>query len=128
LLLSDEILKKYAGKERQLCARLQKKYGVSPLSMDQEQKNSQDVADKSKTLSNFEYDDNFKPYVSLDIQQDPLDFRSACFDPKLALESTNVKVPVNGVFPLDNLQKCRPLVCTIDTLYLLLKCLAQQNL
>lgn len=108
-------MRKFAGRERQLCAKLLKKYGEAPdLSSPG---GSSDQVDGAKaggagTLANVKYQRDFKPYALPKATESPLDSHSAQFDALKALQAPKkqLKLPVTMAYPLDNIQKCRHLV------------------
>ncbi|POM65377.1 Hypothetical protein PHPALM_18913, partial [Phytophthora palmivora] len=114
-----EIIRKFAGRERQLCAKLFKKYGEAPDLMSVGGTDDQiDVttAPSSKSSVNVKYEMDFKPYKLIQTSDSPLDFRSAQFDALKALQApiNQLKLPVTTAYPLDNIQKCRHLLPESD--------------
>ncbi|KAE8915387.1 hypothetical protein PF005_g2855 [Phytophthora fragariae] len=108
-----EIVRKFAGRERQLCAKLFKKYGEAPnlTSVD-----DQVVETVAKASTTFKYERNFQSYALVAATDSPLDFRSAQFDALKALQAPRklLKLPVTTAHPLDNIQKCRHLLPESD--------------
>lgn len=99
-------MRKFAGREAQLCAKLRKKYGATPdfsLPREEEEK-SRPEADASA------YQRGFKPYSLTRRTGGALDLRAPEFDALKALSSPSVPLLVSNAFPLDNIQKCRPMV------------------
>lgn len=113
-LCSPEILRQYAGRERQLWAKLHKKYGIPGSATSSTVKPVS--SDKSRTQLSEKppaYDPAFKPYaLKRGSDSDPLDLRSSAFNTLQALDAgeKTVALLVQGTFPLDNIQKCRHLV------------------
>ncbi|KAG1701134.1 hypothetical protein DVH05_011371 [Phytophthora capsici] len=103
-----EIVRKFAGRERQLCAKLFKKYGEAPDLTLEDEDHVQKGEMKRKRYSNVTYDKNFKAYKLVEPSDSPWDLRSANFDALKALQVPNkqLKIPV-ATYPLDNIQKCR---------------------
>ncbi|OWZ16225.1 hypothetical protein PHMEG_00010011 [Phytophthora megakarya] len=110
-----EIVRKFACRERQLCAKLFKKYGEAlDLTSVGGTADQSDVDPPTASISfvNVTYDCDFKPFEQHKASDSPLDFRSAQFDALKALQvpKTQLKLPVATAYPLDNIQKCRHLV------------------
>ncbi|ETK85953.1 hypothetical protein F441_09525 [Phytophthora nicotianae CJ01A1] len=110
-----EIVRKFAGRERQLCAKLFKKYGEAP------DFTSADDTVKERDVTripypNATYERDFKAYKLPKVTDSPLDFRSAQFDALKALQTPKdqLKLPVATAHPLDNIQKCRHLLPELD--------------
>ncbi|EGZ16918.1 hypothetical protein PHYSODRAFT_377272, partial [Phytophthora sojae] len=99
-----EIVRKFAGRERQLCAKLFKKYGEAPDLTSVGDNDDQGVEGQAKAL---------KPQPTVN---SPLDFRSAQFDALKALQAPKklLNLPVATAYPLDNIQKCRHLLPESD--------------
>ncbi|KAL3656853.1 hypothetical protein V7S43_018196 [Phytophthora oleae] len=110
-----EIVRKFAGRERQLCAKLFKKYGEAPDLSSEGDTHVQKGEMKAKRYSNVTYDRNFKAYELVKPTDSPLDLRSANFDVFKALQvpSKQLKLPMT-TYPLDNIQKCRHLLPESD--------------
>ncbi|KAG7389545.1 hypothetical protein PHYPSEUDO_010190 [Phytophthora pseudosyringae] len=116
---SAEIVLKFAGRERQLCAKLFKKYGEAPDLTSAGGADDQAAGTKaagSEPVANVTYRRDFKPYAQPKATDSPLDFRSAHFDALKALQAPKrqLKLPVATAYPLDNIQKCRHLLPTSD--------------
>ncbi|EEY61188.1 uncharacterized protein PITG_01440 [Phytophthora infestans T30-4] len=95
-----QIVRKFAGRERQLCAKLFKKYGEAP-----------DFTSAGDTAKEKDITKAAGPATD-----SPLDFRSAQFDALKALQTPKqqLKLPVVAAYPLDNTQKCRHLLPESD--------------
>ncbi|KAG7400481.1 hypothetical protein PHYBOEH_005509 [Phytophthora boehmeriae] len=116
-----EIVRKFRGRERQLCAKLFKKYGVAPdltaPKDDSDQVLANDLNGKgaSSTKSPCKYQRDFKPYTLPLASQSPLDLRSPKFDALQALQTPQKKLKLLvAAYPLDNIQKCRHLLPKSD--------------
>ncbi|GLE04954.1 hypothetical protein PINS_up013935 [Pythium insidiosum] len=111
-----EIVSKYRGKEAVLCAKLRKKYGVAP-----DLPTTPAITKEASAAATRppEYDAAYTPFCAPETRDDdPLDFRSPAFDALQALSSWTLRPPVSdGVFPLDNIHKCRRLLPTTDPHY-----------
>lgn len=98
-------MRKFAGREAQLCAKLRKKYGAAPdLSPPELRVEKAEAGDASA------YQRDFKPYKLAPSVGGALDLRSAAFDALQALGAASVTLLEPRAFPLDNILKCRPLV------------------
>jgi hypothetical protein len=98
-------VRKFAGREAQLCAKLRKKYGAAPdLSPPESRREKAETADASA------YQREYKPYKLASSAGGALDLRSPAFDALRALGAASVTLLESRAFPLDNIQKCRPLV------------------
>ncbi|KAJ0408980.1 hypothetical protein P43SY_002859 [Pythium insidiosum] len=104
-----EIVSKYRGKEAVLCAKLRKKYGVAPDL-------AAPPATSTRSMPVPAYDAAFTPFCAPPSRaDDPLDFRSPAFDALQALSAGSLRPLVSdGVFPLDNIHKCRRLLPASD--------------
>ncbi|KAG2788134.1 hypothetical protein Pcac1_g2694 [Phytophthora cactorum] len=114
-----EIVRKFAGRERQLCSKLFKKYGEAPdLTFADDTANEKVVtrAAGPGSYSNATYQRQFKAYALPKATDSPLDFRSAQFDALKVLQTPKqqLKLPVATAYPLDNIQKCRHLLPESD--------------
>ncbi|POM79520.1 Hypothetical protein PHPALM_2792, partial [Phytophthora palmivora] len=111
LRTSAEIIRKFAGRERQLCARASRSFQqlLGPL-------HSFLTTPSSNSSVNVKYEMDFKPYKLIQTSDSPLDFRSAQFDALKALQApiNQLKLPVTTAYPLDNIQKCRHLLPESD--------------
>ncbi|CAM9211454.1 unnamed protein product [Chrysoparadoxa australica] len=97
----NEILTKYHSREKQLRAKLFKKYGQNmPFSV-----LSSEVA---SVMAAFSLEDGC-PDEKLGGRSEQLDFCSEHFRPQLALDE-RVQPPVAAVRPMDNVSKCRGLL------------------
>ncbi|KAJ8576065.1 hypothetical protein ON010_g3143 [Phytophthora cinnamomi] len=108
---SAEIVRKFAGRESQLCAKLFKKYGEAPDLSPGGGQGAESRTKASTLQAAVKYQWNFKPYELAAATDSPLDFRSAQFDAFKALQAPKklLKLPVTTAYPLDNIQKCRHL-------------------
>ncbi|RLN93218.1 hypothetical protein BBJ28_00009148 [Nothophytophthora sp. Chile5] len=116
-----EIVRKFAGRERQLCAKLHKKYGAAPDFTSPSDDRGQTVETKPAptSVSPSVYQRDFQPYPLPTSSGGALDFRSAQFDALQALHASRsrLRLPVTTAYPLDNIQKCRHLVRPSQTAY-----------
>jgi hypothetical protein len=108
-------VRKFAGRERQLCAKLFKKYGEAPDLSPPAREGGQEAETKAKDAvirPHAKYQRDFKPFPLARATASPLDLRSAEFDALRALQAPKkqIKLPVTTAYPLDNIQKCRHLV------------------
>ncbi|KAF4027423.1 LSM domain-containing protein [Phytophthora infestans] len=114
-----QIVRKFAGRERQLCAKLFKKYGEAPdFTSAGDTAKEKDITKAAGPVSypNAMYDRGFEAYLLPKATDSPLDFRSAQFDALKALQTPKqqLKLPVVAAYPLDNTQKCRHLLPESD--------------
>ncbi|KAG6614608.1 Ribonucleoprotein LSM domain [Phytophthora cinnamomi] len=111
-----EIVRKFAGRESQLCAKLFKKYGEAPDLSPGGGQGAESRTKASTLQAAVKYQWNFKPYELAAATDSPLDFRSAQFDAFKALQAPKklLKLPVTTAYPLDNIQKCRHLLPESD--------------
>ncbi|KAL4105432.1 hypothetical protein PRIC1_003497 [Phytophthora ramorum] len=114
-----EIVRKFAGRERQLCAKLFKKYGEVPDLISPDSSSDQidePMAGALKLHANTKYERDFKLFPLSKTTENPLDFRSAQFNALEALRAPkkHLKLPVTKAYPLDNTQKCRHLLPESD--------------
>ena len=113
-------MRRFEGREQQLCAKLYQKYGE-----ELDLTNAGGRADEATTggagrVVEATYERDFRPYALPRDTASPLDVRSAQFDARKALENRteHVQLPVTTVYPLDNIQKCRHLVRRWENLWI----------
>uniref|UniRef100_K3X891 Sm domain-containing protein n=1 Tax=Globisporangium ultimum (strain ATCC 200006 / CBS 805.95 / DAOM BR144) TaxID=431595 RepID=K3X891_GLOUD len=117
-----EIVRRYAGREQELCAKLKKKYGIapdlsggpSPAAGDAVTAEKQKPAESSAAVK---YDPAFVPYAIPPSAGGALDFRAPEFDPVQALRMQKQLPSLPQAHPLDNIQKCRYLLPESDPHY-----------
>lgn len=112
-------MRKFAGRERQLCAKLYKKYGEAPDLLPGGGTSDQDALSKradSVIYTNVAYQRDFKPYPLSEVSNSPLDFRSKHFDALKVFQTPRklLTLPAPTAYPLDNIQKCRHLLPKSD--------------
>ncbi|KAF1330528.1 Ribonucleoprotein lsm domain, partial [Globisporangium splendens] len=116
-----EIVRRYAGREQELCAKLKKKYGVAPdLIGDQSPAAGDAIAAERKPAESgaaVKYDPAFVPYAIPPSAGGALDFRAPEFDPMQALRIQKLLPSLPQAYPLDNIQKCRHLLPEFDPHY-----------
>uniref|UniRef100_A0AAV1TPP4 Sm domain-containing protein n=1 Tax=Peronospora matthiolae TaxID=2874970 RepID=A0AAV1TPP4_9STRA len=112
-----EIVRRFSGREPQLCAKLCQKYGEAP-----DLTSAGDTSDEATTgsvvsVTGATYQRDFKPFALPIATASPLDVRSGQFDAgrALAARKEQLELPVTTVFPLDNIQKCRYLLPESDS-------------
>ncbi|OQR86928.1 hypothetical protein ACHHYP_09738 [Achlya hypogyna] len=103
-----EILRVFAGREDVLCAKLFKKYGCQP--------DLQTLAPVAAPVE-YVYTPTYVPYEAQKAGSGPLDYRSPSFDATVALHERRPLPNMQSVMPLDNLNKCRPLLPESDPNY-----------
>ncbi|CAI5731150.1 unnamed protein product [Hyaloperonospora brassicae] len=112
-----EIVRRFEGREQQLCAKLYQKYGEElDLTGNAGGRADEATTGGAEVVANATYERDFKPYALPQATASPLDVRSAQFDARKALEARteHVQLPVTTVYPLDNIQKCRHLLPESD--------------
>lgn len=122
-MCSAEIVRKFAGREQELCAKLAKKYGTAPdLSTDaqtdtaatstsitaESAKGSSSTAE-AQQVGSLVYERGFRSFQIPVSTGGVLDFRSPDFDPLQALQKERLP-SLTPAYPLDNILKCRHLV------------------
>ena len=115
---SVAIVRKFTGRERQLCEKLAKKYGEAPdftSPGDSSDHIDDRKAERTGVIAKSQYQRDFVPYALPRATKSLLDLCSAEFDALAALQTPEklLKLPVTTIYPLDNIQKCRHLVCRL---------------
>lgn len=122
-------MRKFAGREHVLCAKLRKKYGVAPdlsgaASYDRVASGTPSTVATAATAvapapphqqqpparPSHPYDPNFVAFTAPPSSDSPLDYRSSAFDPLRALRQRERLPHLTPTQPLDNIAKCRNLV------------------
>lgn len=116
-------MRRFAGRELELSAKLKKKYGEDPALLASDAADAATPGSKVSTATPAAaagnpratakaalYECNFVPFRAPAISNSVLDFRSESFDPLRALQSADVLPGLARTHPLDNLLKCRHLV------------------
>lgn len=108
-------MRKFAGREHHLCAKLLRKYGETPDLTSLGGSGDQVAitqAESAGLIAKVKYQRDFKPYALPNATESFLDLRSAKFNPLKALQAPKklLKLPVTTACPLDNIQKCRHFV------------------
>lgn len=120
---SVEIVRKFAGREQELCAKLAKKYGTAPdlgtdaqadtattsTSVTAGPAKSSSSAAEAQQVGSLVYERGFRPFQIPVSTGGALDFRSPDFDPLQALQKERLP-SLTPAYPLDNILKCRHLV------------------
>lgn len=109
-------MRRFAGRELELSAKLQKKYGEDPellRAVGADTGNTQAehaVLHATRAAAAAAYERGFEPFRAPVPTHSALDFRSESFDPLRALLSADTLPGLERLHPLDNLIKCRHLV------------------
>ncbi|TYZ67028.1 hypothetical protein PybrP1_011698 [[Pythium] brassicae (nom. inval.)] len=118
-----EIVRRFAGRELELSAKLKKKYGEDPELLavpDADTGNaaaSSDARPAARAAAVAAYERGFAPFRAPVPTTSSLDFRSESFDPLRALLSANALPGLERTQPLDHLLKCRHLLPESDPHY-----------